>query len=49
MYEMISDPGMGTSLPRVALALRTLAGRYRPGRPPFFPRFVGVVDIWKGV
>ena len=54
MYEMISDPGMGPCLPRVALALRTpgwgfhtVQGVIDPGDHRFRPRFVGFINVWK--
>ena len=54
MYGRVFDPGIGTYLPRVALALRTpgwgfhtVRGGIDPGNHRFCPRFVGVVDVSK--
>ena len=56
MYGRIYDPTMGLCSPRVLLALRisgrgfhTVRGGIKPWDHRFRPRFVGVVDEWKGL
>ena len=53
MYGIISDSGMGSYPPQVALGLRTsgwgfqtVRGGIDPGDHRLRPWFVGVVDVW---
>ena len=53
MYGIISDSGMGSYPPQVALGLRTsgwgfqtVRGGIDPGDHRLRPRFVGVADVW---
>ena len=54
LYGRISDPGMGSYPPWMAMALRTpgwgvhtVGGGIDPGGHHFRPRFFGGVDVWK--